>query len=428
MPRTIFDGDVWARAVKGDTGEVSRPTSNVLDDGWLTGTYPNRKHENWAKLALFEACQWIEEKGFFDWDDGITYGTGAIVNYSGITYISILATNLNQQPDTATTYWTNYYDWLIAQAGQTMVVADETALGAGVIDGQIRGTEGHNFYTWDDGTSKWIARSGNVYSSVPGFANVTFPPGTIANYQGGTWRYDGATWSEVAAVITGRANRPIFEANESSTQLDLEGAAGYHLEGRGWVHWLGTIAYSFTSLTASTWTYLYIDYSSVAGPGIITASNFIDSTTAPTYNSSKGGWYNGDDRCIFAAYGLGSASYKIFYHNGDDIHYDEKIADYNADPVPSTWTDVTLTVPAMTVKALVTFQLFYDTASVVVSWRKNGSSSAGHVSVRASATSTSEYNQTPVYVDDAQKIEISGSVNDGVFGINTNGYSLPKGM
>jgi len=429
MVRSIFDGDVWASFVKGDTGEVVRPSSGDLDDGWLTATYPNRKYDNWAKLILFEACQWIEEKGVFDWDSNITYSTGALVNYSGITYISILASNLNQQPDTATTYWKNYYDWLIAQAGQTMIVANEAALGTGVVDGQIRGTEGHNFYTWDDGTSKWIARSGNIYSSVPSFGNVTFPQGTLANYLGGTWRFDGTNWSEVASVITGTLNRPTFTANASSTQIDLLGPGGYHLSNnKGWVHWTGTIAYNFTTLAASTWSYLYLDESTISGPGIITSSNFTDSTTAPTYNSTKGGWYNGNDRCIFAVYGTGASSYTFFKNNGDLIQYEQRITDLASTPVTTGGTDYSLTAPPFCIQILVTFLGIYNTATAFLYWRETGSSGNGHLFARISTSLVSDTNSVIVHANSSQSINIYASATGCNAAINTDGFYLPKGM
>ena len=50
------------------------------------------------------------------------------------------------------------------------------------------------------------------------------------------------------------------------------------------------------------YNYLYIDDSAVvtAGNTTITASELISSPTAPTLNTTKGGFYNGNDRCIYA--------------------------------------------------------------------------------------------------------------------------------
>ena len=39
------------------------------------------------------------------WDDSFTYAEDDIIGYGGSIYISLQNSNLNQQPDTATTYW-----------------------------------------------------------------------------------------------------------------------------------------------------------------------------------------------------------------------------------------------------------------------------------------------------------------------------------
>ena len=56
------------------------------------------------------------------------------------------------------------------------------------------------------------------------------------------------------------------------------------------------------NLTASALQYIYIDDSAVVSSGsdLLTATEFVNSTTAPTYSNAKCGWYNGLDRCIGA--------------------------------------------------------------------------------------------------------------------------------
>jgi hypothetical protein len=43
-----------------------------------------------------------------DWDSTVTYVVGSLVTYSNVNYIAILGTNLNQNPVTATTYWSEF--------------------------------------------------------------------------------------------------------------------------------------------------------------------------------------------------------------------------------------------------------------------------------------------------------------------------------
>lgn len=428
MARTIFDGDVWASAKKADTDHVVRPTSLELDDGWPTAQYPNRKWDNWAKLAVFEACQWLEEKGVFDWDANITYAQYAQVNYSGTIYISILGTNLNQQPDTATTYWQNYYDWLIEKAGQTMVVADEASLGTGVVDGQIRGTVDGNLYTWDDTDTKWNGRSGNNYASTPAFGNIQWATGSIINIAGGTYRYNGTTWEEIGSVTIGALERPVFIANSASTQIDLQGPGGYHIDGTGWIWWTGTLSYNFTTLAASTISYLYIDESSLSGPGAITNSNLTDSTTAPTYDSTKGGYYNGNDRCIMAVYGLGASSYKVFDNDGEDVKYDEEITELSSQSITTTPLDVTLTVPSFVKRATITLFCEYTSFNTVIYARKNGSTSNGHIVGRVEVDTQASIEVTDFFIDSTLKLEIYVGSNSCDLNFYTNGFKLPKGM
>ena len=84
------------------------------------------------------------------------------------------------------------------------------------------------------------------------------------------------------------------------------------------VYWNSTLTFNSTD-TGSQWYYLYIDDSAIvtAGTNLLTASEFINSTTAPTWSDAKHGWYHGNNRCIFA-YQVGSGSICEFSHDGGD--------------------------------------------------------------------------------------------------------------
>lgn len=64
----------------------------------------------------------------------------------------------------------------------------------------------------------------------------------------------------------------------------------------------------------STLSYIYIDDSAVVSSGsrLLTAAEFVNNTTAPTWSESKIGWYNGNDRCIGAVYGTGTNTISQF--------------------------------------------------------------------------------------------------------------------
>jgi len=56
--------------------------------------------------------------GGIEWDSSTTYDANDIVNYGGVLYISLQGSNTNQQPDTATAYWSEY---LNSSAIQTVI-------------------------------------------------------------------------------------------------------------------------------------------------------------------------------------------------------------------------------------------------------------------------------------------------------------------
>ena len=117
------------------------------------------------------------------------------------------------------------------------------------------------------------------------------------------WAAAGMTSGEIAALFTGYKIRPVFTRGSATTML-LNGAFQYHHAGTTTQIVKGanvTFTRSDTSGTAQ-FNYLYIDDSAVvtAGNNTITASQLISSPTAPTLNTAKGGFYNGNDRCIYA--------------------------------------------------------------------------------------------------------------------------------
>ena len=106
-----------------------------------------------------------------------------------------------------------------------------------------------------------------------------------------------------ASEMKGWRIRPIFTW-ESTTTIKLNGVFSYQHDGTTTQIVSGenvTFTRSDTSSVAQ-YNYLYIDDSAVvtAGNTTITASELISSPTAPTLNTTKGGFYNGNDRCIYA--------------------------------------------------------------------------------------------------------------------------------
>lgn len=430
MAREKSLGDIWGSDLYGDSDELDRPTSLEIADGLIEAQYPTREWINWIYYFVTNNVEFLESEGFFEWDAGITYRQYGIARSAGILYISLQAANVNKTPASEPTWWQNLYDWLIEEAGQTLTVADEAALGTGVIDGQLRGTAAGNLYTWNDGDTKWDGRDGNDYATTPAFGNVQFNNGTLVTINDITFRYNGTTWEEIGAVTVGRFDRPEFISNDSSTQIDLKGPAGYHLDGKGWVWWTGTLAYDFTTLASTVWSYLYLDESAITGPGKITASELIDSTTAPTYDSTKGGWYNGNDKCIFTVYGTGASSYTTFRNRNDLVTYEERIIDLASTAVVvSPGTSYSLTAPAFCRQSLVTLAGFYTSASAAIFQREAGSTLNGHLALRlTSGTAERSIIQQVIDISSSQQVNLYADVAGSNAAISTDGFFLPKGM
>jgi len=106
-----------------------------------------------------------------------------------------------------------------------------------------------------------------------------------------------------ASEMKGWRIRPVFTWASATTML-LNGTFTYQHNGTTTQILTGadvTFTRSDTSSVAQ-FNYLYIDDSAVvtAGNAIITATELISSPTSPTLNTTKGGFYNGNDRCIYA--------------------------------------------------------------------------------------------------------------------------------
>jgi len=171
-----------------------------------------------------------------------------------------------------------------------------------------------------------------------------------------------------ALIPVGYFSRPVFVYSDTDTITIKAGM--YHHSGtkEQMVYWASDITFDFgsggsnsgsTDLANTDWFYLYIDDSAVvtAGTRVLTASEFIAVTTAPTWSDTKLGWYNGNDRCIAAFYTNGSAELVEFATYGDTFVYGSVIQDRANADLDEVWEEVTLTIPFFSRKAIVEYQL-----------------------------------------------------------------------
>lgn len=208
-------------------------------------------------------------------------------------------------------------------------------------------------------------------------------------------------------------------------------AGAYYLDG-AWRRWNSQITFQFgsggsnggsTDLGPSDWFYLYLDHSTIGADTVLVASDFIALTTEPTWSNTNHGWYNGDDRCIFAVRTDGSSNILGFVHDGELVQFDDGIlVSNNVDP-DTTPTDSIQIIPKFTQQAQVTIRATYGDTVTNLYWRRNGTSGAGHQISLPSADSTKNYNTLTVITDDSGIIELwYANSGTNTFHVWTNGW------
>jgi hypothetical protein len=245
--------------------------------------------------------------------------------------------------------------------------------------------------------------------------------------------------------LAGFIVRPKF--TWSDTDTILIGAGRYHLlgtaQGENLYKWDSQLTYDFGSggsnassedLGADEWHYLYIDDSALVDDSTaLTAAQFINNTTAPTWDASEGGWYNGADRCIGAFYSNSSSQLDEFFHVKDWMYWADLV---DTGTTPSTsWTDITMRVPSLAtniaIVALCDMPANYYGTMV---WRTNGQTgTSGHYigyAYNSGSGDNRRDNTQNTFVgitDTSGVIEFKNSVASGG-SIYQDGWQLPEGM
>jgi hypothetical protein len=173
--------------------------------------------------------------------------------------------------------------------------------------------------------------------------------------------YFDSAWQEFEEILgsawTFYPERALFTFNGAATAYTIKvGPAAYYVKEK-WAYWTSEITTAAISSPADGFYYLYLDYSAITSRTVIANNTpFVWSTTAPSYNSTYRGWYNGDDRCIFAVLAdvTGFTNIFPFIHSGDYVEYiygrpcgqtarlDE---DYSSITPSNTWDDVYCPIP-----------------------------------------------------------------------------------
>jgi len=226
--------------------------------------------------------------------------------------------------------------------------------------------------------------------------------------------------------------RALFVYN-SDTDITI-GPAVYHHVGTTTqrVYWDATLTYTFANLGTSDWSYLYLDDSAIvtADTNVISASELADSVTEPSWSDTKKGWYNGEDKCIFAVLTDGDDDLLEFWHDVDTVIYTSEIVDLADVDIDTVWTDVILTLPGfVTIPLCIIEPEFNEGVSSTAYVRTNGSSGNGMTVGRVNSYTTRLISFPTIITDSNQTIEVNyGTAGSNVLTVRTYGWKFPSGM
>ena len=233
----------------------------------------------------------------------------------------------------------------------------------------------------------------------------------------------------------GFMQRPKFTYS-TTTAIKISAGSYYHCGGtkERLLYWDSELTYTFGSLGASDWSYLYLDDSAIdtADTNLIAIGQMTDVTTEPAWSHTKHGWYNGHDLCIGAVLTSGASEILEFFHDGGDyVLFADRTVPYSDQTPTNSWDDVTLVIPAFAVKAEVTiFSGYIDTATQSL-WRTNGQTAGyGHFIAFVDADVSWALNDITVITDDSQIFEVRFSAGSAgnLITVYLNGWYFPHGM
>jgi hypothetical protein len=230
--------------------------------------------------------------------------------------------------------------------------------------------------------------------------------------------------------------RAKFVYNGGSTAYTVTVSAAQYMCKEKHCRWITTLTSgAIGSPSASTWYYLYLDYSAITSGKAITASELIWSSTAPTWSDTYRGWYNGDDLCIFAVLTNGTPTniLEFFHAGGDLVMFADGIVEASGIAPSTTWTDVDVasSVPAMCTQPLISIQGGYvSSGNWLGMWRTNGQTgTTGHYLIGVNDYTRIPVNQLRVHTDSSRIFEVKwDGANSGTMTITVDGWHFPVGM
>lgn len=245
-------------------------------------------------------------------------------------------------------------------------------------------------------------------------------------------------------LFKGALQRPQFDHSDTDTLLISSGWYEHNGTSQQICYWDSQLTFELgpagsnadsSAIGTSEWQYLYLDDSAIvtAGTNLLTASEFVASTTAPTWSQAKHGWYNGNDRCIFAGYINSAGNFFIWRHDGGRyVMFDESWNMRALADLDTTHEIVTLNIPGFATKAQVNIRGYANAAAAAADLYigVQGTTNDGvYVGLTQSGDGAREYNTFEVFTDSSQQVEIWHSVDgDHQAALSINGWYLPRGM
>lgn len=189
-----------------------------------------------------------------------------------------------------------------------------------------------------------------------------------------------------------------------------------------------------TGLTNNNWYYVYIDDSAVvtAGTNLLTASEFTYNDTAPAWDDTKKGWYNGSDLCIFAFKTDATGDILKFHHSNDLVMDDIENTNELSGNIATDWSSTATLwfIPEFCTKAEILVAYTRIDVNSTVRWRQGSSSSTDGLYIGDVDEDDPELTQViTVITDSSRRIDVKDDdAGSNTIVIYTHGWYFPIGM
>ncbi len=288
-----------------------------------------------------------------------------------------------------------------------------------------------------------VINTGNeTIAGVKTFSSSPVVPTPTTDMQAGTKKYTDDREAILQAQLDLFSIRAGFSFKDTD-EIYLNGGVYNHIGTTTQrLYWDSQLTFAFGSggsnalsedLGVSEWHYVYLDDSAIvtADTNVIAATELVNNTTAPTWSDSKKGWYNGNDRCIFAVLTNGSSEMLEFIHAGDLIMLADAIGVDTGAGISTSYADISaFSMPSFANKVLAYARLDYGNNQASISWRTKGQTgTVGHEILKVAGASVRNSSQFIAITDSnhvIQLIESTGTSN--TVDINQDGWFLPEGM